>query len=179
MARPIVKTLTITCVAFKTVSVEDGIPSFVDQPDAVFSGQLDKDKVERQLKARLGKDTMIVITNIDAGQHRYEMSMEEFVLNAHIADGEGEPDDADNDDAQAAEQDEDVSDRSPEIPAEETPADIPDSEPAAEAVKESVSESVTEAVPEPAAETAEQPMQENPPADEPNSSEDDDEILPF
>ena len=40
MARPLSKTLTTTRVAYKTVEVVDGVPQFVDRPDAVFSGFL-------------------------------------------------------------------------------------------------------------------------------------------
>lgn len=43
MARPLSKTLTTTRVEYKTVEVVDGVPQFVDRPDAVFSGILEKD----------------------------------------------------------------------------------------------------------------------------------------
>ena len=136
MARAIVKTLTTTRVSFKTAVVENGIPSFVSHPDAVFSGVQDKEKVERLLKARLGKDAVIVITNIDAGQHRYEMSMEDFVLNAQIVDtGEDEADDADEEDEVPSEATEDAA----EQPAE-APSDKPVSEPAAPAAPEGPSD---------------------------------------
>ena len=68
----------------------DGVPQFVDRPDAVFSGILEKERVERMLRGQLGKDAIIVVTNVDSGQHRYEMDLETFVLNARIADGETE-----------------------------------------------------------------------------------------
>lgn len=90
MPKTISKTLMVTRVAYKTVQVENGEPHFIDHTDAVFSGILEKDRVERLLKAQLGKDTMIVVTNVDAGQHRYEMDLDAFVLNARIADGEPE-----------------------------------------------------------------------------------------
>lgn len=90
MARTFSKTLMITRATYKTVEVVDGEPHFVDHPDAIFGGLLEQDKVERLLKAQLGKDAMIVVTKVDAGQHRYEMDLETFVLNARIADDEPE-----------------------------------------------------------------------------------------
>ena len=86
MARPLSKTLTITRAAYKTVEVVDGVPQFVDHPDAVFSGILEKERVERMLRGQLGKDAIIVVTSVDSGQHRYEMDLETFVLNARFAD---------------------------------------------------------------------------------------------
>jgi len=71
MARPLSKTLTTTRVEYKTVEVVDGVPQFVDRPDAVFSGILEKERVERMLRGQLGKDAIIVVTNVDSGQHRY------------------------------------------------------------------------------------------------------------
>lgn len=88
MARTISKTLTITRVSYKTAEVVNGEARFVDHNDAIFSGLLEKDKAERMLRAQLGKDAMIVITNMDAGQHRFVMDLETFILNAQIADGE-------------------------------------------------------------------------------------------
>lgn len=44
MARPLSKTLTTTRVEYKTVEVVDGVPQFVDRPDAVFSGILEKER---------------------------------------------------------------------------------------------------------------------------------------
>ena len=96
MAKTFSKTLMITRVTYKTVEVRDGVPEFVDHPDAVFSGLLDQEKAERLLKAQLGKDSIPVITKVDAGQHRYEMDLATFVLNARIADGEPEEDSASN-----------------------------------------------------------------------------------
>lgn len=90
MAKTISKTMTITRVTYKTVEVVDGEARFVDHPDAVFSGILEKDKVERMLRGQLGKDAIIVVTAVDSGQHRYEMDLDAFVLNARIADGEPE-----------------------------------------------------------------------------------------
>lgn len=103
MARPLSKTLTITRAAYKTVEVVDGVPQFVDHPDAVFSGILEKERVERMLRGQLGKDAIIVVTSVDSGQHRYEMDLETFVLNARIADDEpGDPSDGDDADASPA-----------------------------------------------------------------------------
>lgn len=101
MARPLSKTLTITRAAYKTVEVVDGVPQFVDHPDAVFSGILEKERVERMLRGQLGKDAIIVVTSVDSGQHRYEMDLETFVLNARIADDEP-GDSSDGDDADAS-----------------------------------------------------------------------------
>ena len=64
MARPLSKTMTTTRVAYKTVEVVDGVPQFVDRPDAVFSGILEKERVERMLRGQLGKDAIIVVTNV-------------------------------------------------------------------------------------------------------------------
>ena len=101
MARPLSKTLTITRAAYKTVEVVDGVPQFVDHPDAVFSGILEKERVERMLRGQLGKDAIIVVTSVDSGHHRYVMDLETFVLNARIADDETE-DSSDSDDADAS-----------------------------------------------------------------------------
>ena len=90
MPKMIAKTLNITRVSLQTVEVENGVPRFVPQPDAVFSGQIDEAKAKRLLQAKMGKDVLFVITNVDAGQHRFEMPLETFVLNAAIADGVAE-----------------------------------------------------------------------------------------
>ena len=87
MPKTISRTLNITRVSFCTVKVEDGAPQFVPHPDAIFPGQLEKDKVKKLLQGRYGKDAILVITNIDAGQHRYSMGLEDFVLHATITDG--------------------------------------------------------------------------------------------
>lgn len=87
MPKTISRTLNITRVTFCTVEVTDGTPQFVPHPDAVFPGQLEKDKVKKLLQGRYGKDAILVITNIDAGQHRYSMGLEDFVLHATITDG--------------------------------------------------------------------------------------------
>lgn len=96
MPKTISRTLNITRVTFCTVEVTDGTPQFVPHPDAVFPGQLEKDKVKKLLQGRYGKDAILVITNIDAGQHRYSMNLEDFVLHATITDGAF--DDEDDDD---------------------------------------------------------------------------------
>lgn len=87
MPKNISKTLNVTRVSYQTVEVSDGVPGFVIHPDAVFSGQIDEAKAKKHLQAKLGKDAMLVITKVDAGQHRFEMPLEFFVLNAKIADG--------------------------------------------------------------------------------------------
>lgn len=87
MPKTISRTLNITRVTFYTVEVHDSTPQFVPRPDAIFPGQLEKDKVKKLLQGRYGKDTILVITNIDAGQHRYSMGLEDFVLHATITDG--------------------------------------------------------------------------------------------
>lgn len=132
MPKTISKTMTVTRVSYKTVEVENGEPRFVDHTDAVFSGMLEKDKVERLLKAQLGKDAMIVVTNVDAGQHRFEMNLDTFVLNARIADGEPEEPadgsaDADSCDGSAA-------DPSPTADFQSDPAPIPAPAPVPEPV---------------------------------------------
>lgn len=96
MAKMIAKTLHVTRVSFKTVVVEDGVPHFEAHPDAVFSGKISEARAKRMLQGRYGKDSMLVITNVDAGQHRFEMPLEFFVQNATISDsgnGDGEADD--------------------------------------------------------------------------------------
>lgn len=127
MARPLSKTLTTTRVEYKTVEVVDGVPQFVDRPDAVFSGILEKERVERMLRGQLGKDAIIVVTNVDSGQHRYEMDLETFVLNARIADGETEDSPDENPDTNSG----DNSDDDPNSAADflPDPAPIPDATP--------------------------------------------------
>lgn len=181
MARAIVKTITATRVSFKTVAVEDGIPCFVDQPDAVFSGQQDKDKVERLLKGRLGKDAMIVITNIDAGQHRYEMTLEEFVLNAHIvddsADEADEADAADTDTEDADIPSQDSQENAQDAAAQEAPVSEPAvSEPLSASLNDTSAESADES---PA--TANQDAAAAPDGDETGEDEEEkeEETLPF
>ena len=49
MPKTISRTLNITRVSFCTVKVEDGAPQFVPHPDAIFPGQLEKDKVKLSL----------------------------------------------------------------------------------------------------------------------------------
>lgn len=92
MAYVISKTLTVTRVKYQTVVVEDGAPKFVEHPDAVFRGILTQERAQRMLQSRLGKDVILVITNVDAGQKRFEMDMEQFILHAQVADGEEVPD---------------------------------------------------------------------------------------
>ena len=127
MARPLSKTLTTTRVAYKTVEVVDGVPQSVDRPDAVFSGILEKERVERMLRGQLGKDAIIVVTNVDSGQHRYEMDLETFVLNARIADGETEDSPDENPDTNSG----DNSDDDPNSAADflPDPAPNPDATP--------------------------------------------------
>lgn len=134
MAKIIAKTFTVTRVSFKTVVVENGVPSFVDHTDAVFNGIQEREKVEKLLKARLGKDAMIVITNIESGQHRYVMSQEDFVLNAKVADDvtDGEDDGADEGDSQGDEQGaSDAAGEEQEDPFNNNPAPVPSDVPEA------------------------------------------------
>jgi len=63
MPKTISRTLNITRVSFCTVKVEDGAPQFVPHPDAIFPGQLEKDKVKKLLQGRYGKDAILVITD--------------------------------------------------------------------------------------------------------------------
>lgn len=87
MPKTISRTLNITRVSFCSVEVEGGTPRFIPHPDAIFPGQLEKDKAKKLLQGRYNKDTILVITNIDAGQHRYSMGLEDFVLHSTITDG--------------------------------------------------------------------------------------------
>lgn len=95
MPKTISRTLNITRVSFCSVEVEDGTPRFIPHPDAIFPGQMEKDKAKKLLQGRYNKDTILVITNIDAGQHRYSMGLEDFVLHATITDGAADDDDDD------------------------------------------------------------------------------------
>lgn len=107
MAYVISKTLTVTRVKYQTVVVEDGSPKFVEHPDAVFRGILTQERAQRMLQSRLGKDVILVITDVDAGQKRFEMDMEQFVLHAQVTetenDGEEVPDEEDGESAEAVE----------------------------------------------------------------------------
>lgn len=120
MSKKIRKTLNITRVGFKTVVVEDGVPQFVDHPDAVFSGIMDAAKAERMMRARYGKDAMIVITSIESGQHRYEMDLETFVLNAVLADDAADEGDTDDDTADDDEDDNNSDNPNP-VPSTSSP----------------------------------------------------------
>lgn len=106
MPKVISKTLNVTRVSYQTVVVNDGVPGFAIHPDAVFSGQIDEAKAKRLLQAQLGKDAMLVITNVDAGQHRFEMPLDFFVLNAKIADDGTDGEEGDEPDDDGTEPDE-------------------------------------------------------------------------
>lgn len=106
MASIISKTLTVTRVSYQIVEVHDGVPAFVARPDAVFRGIQPQERVLKLLRNREGKDAIIVITKMDAKQHRFVMSMEQFVLNAEIAD-EADESELQEEDADAAEDDDD------------------------------------------------------------------------
>lgn len=98
MPNVISKTLTVTRVKYQTVAIEDGTPKFVEHPDAVFRGILTPERAQRMLQNRLGKDVILVIIDVDAGQKRYEMDLEQFVLHAQEA-GAADEDEADEDEA--------------------------------------------------------------------------------
>jgi len=98
MPKMVSKTLNVTQVSYQTIAVNDGVPSFIPHPNAVFSGQIDETKAKRLLQAKLGKDAMFVITKVDAGQHRFEMPLDFFVLNANVADGGADDDENDETD---------------------------------------------------------------------------------
>ena len=101
MSKKIFKKVTATRVSYCTVAVDNGVPNFVPHPDVVFGGILDSARVERLLKAKLGKNETIVITNIDAASHRYEMDLEFFILNSTVCDcasGEDPSSDENSDD---------------------------------------------------------------------------------
>lgn len=118
MAYVISKTLTVTRVKYQTVVVEDGAPKFVEHPDAVFRGILTQERAQRMLQSRLGKDVILVITNVDAGQKRFEMDMEQFVLHAQVAEEENNGEEVPDED-EAGE---------PAEPAEEGTAEMESSE---------------------------------------------------
>lgn len=103
MSNVISKTLTVTRVKYQTVAIEDGTPKFVEHPDAVFRGILTPERAQRMLQNRLGKDVILVIIDVDAGQKRYEMDLEQFVLHAQEA---GAADEDEADEADEADEDE-------------------------------------------------------------------------
>lgn len=144
MAYVISKTLTVTRVKYQTVVVEDGAPKFVEHPDAVFRGILTQERAQRMLQSRLGKDIILVITNMDAGQKRFEMDMEQFVLHAQVAEAEHDGEEVPDED-EAGE---------PAEPAEEEPVEEP-----------------SEPVEEETSELEEKEPSENPPSEEPASGE--------
>lgn len=96
MSTKIVKTLTVTRISYVTAEVIDGAAVLVPHPDAVYRGMLTEKRALKLLKESLGKDAAIVITKFDAGQHRYEMSFEDFVLHATM-DGEAQDENSDAD----------------------------------------------------------------------------------
>ena len=91
MAAQIVKNLTVTRVKFSIVEVVDGVPSFNEQPDAVFRGEVSAERVKKLLAKEYG-DKTVVILGIDSGRHRFVMNFDDFVRNAVIADESAEDD---------------------------------------------------------------------------------------
>lgn len=130
MPNVISKTLTVTRVKYQTVAIEDGTPKFVEHPDAVFRGILTPERAQRMLQNRLGKDAILVIIDVDAGQKRYEMDLEQFVLHAQEA-GAADEDEADEDEAdedEVGEPAEAVDEDGTELEEEESGEEPPESE---------------------------------------------------
>lgn len=102
MSSPIIKDMAVTRVRYSIARVVDGVPTFFEQPMAVFKGLLPAEKVNKMLAKQLGKDAVFMVSNIDAAKHRFVMPFEEFVRLATIDDGtDTESDTAANDDSES------------------------------------------------------------------------------
>lgn len=99
MSNSIIKEMAVTRVRYSIARVVDGVPTFFEQPMAVFKGLLPAEKVNKMLAKQLGKDAVFMVSNIDAAKHRFVMPFEEFVRLVTINDGtDAESDSAANDD---------------------------------------------------------------------------------
>lgn len=96
MAGQIVKNLTVTRVSFRLVEVNDGVPSFIEKPDAIFRGEVSKERAKKLLAKQYGEDASIVLLNVDSGRHRFVMDFDTFVRNAVIEDMGEDADDSDD-----------------------------------------------------------------------------------
>ena len=102
MSSPIIKDMAVTSVRYSIARVVDGVPTFFEQPMAVFKGLLSAEKVNKLLAKQLGKNVVFMVSEVDAAKHRFVMQFEEFVRLASIDDGsDAESDSAANDDIES------------------------------------------------------------------------------
>ena len=76
--------MTITRVAYGLCELVDGEMKYVEKPDLILKGIRSKDYARKQLVKMYGADANISIKDVDAGEHRFSMSMEDFVRNADV-----------------------------------------------------------------------------------------------
>lgn len=91
MPNPIVREFNTTRVEYSLITIENGVPAFVPQPAAVFSGLLSEKQVQTRMKKMLGETVQFFVVSIEAAHHKFAMSFEDFVRNARIVDGEDLP----------------------------------------------------------------------------------------
>ena len=84
MANRITKKMTVTCVSYGLCELVDGEMTYVEQPDLILKGIRSKDFVRKHLTKKHGADANVSIKNIDAGEHRFSMSLEDFVRAADV-----------------------------------------------------------------------------------------------
>lgn len=120
MANRIVKKMTITRVAYGLCELVDGEMKYVEKPDLIIKGIRSKEYARKQLVKMYGADANISIKDVDAGEHRFSMSMEDFVRNADVdleEMPEGAPSSAANNESESAvpaEKEESVPEEAPE-----------------------------------------------------------------
>lgn len=88
MPNPIVREFNTTRVEYSLITIENGVPAFVPQPAAVFSGLLSEKQVQTRMKKLLGENVQYVILSTDAAHHKFAMSFEDFIRHAKIVDGQ-------------------------------------------------------------------------------------------
>ena len=84
MANRITKKMTVTRVSYGLCELVDGEMTYVEQPDLILKGIRSKDFVRKHLTKKHGADANVSIKNIDAGEHRFSMSLEDFVRAADV-----------------------------------------------------------------------------------------------
>ena len=111
MPKKIVKNLTVTKVSYSLVVVEENVPKFVPQEEAIFNGILSSEKIQKLLKEKHGKDTIIVVTKKDSGRHRFVMDWCDFVRYSTVADSlsdDGNTDEVEENDDSAVDETEEL-----------------------------------------------------------------------
>ena len=81
------KRARVTIVNYSVYEELDGTNQLVDQKPLVLKGLRDKSFAKKQLTKLLGEDADFIVTNVDAGEHLYGMSVADFIRNATVVDG--------------------------------------------------------------------------------------------